>query len=48
VKSERDQYMRDQTRQAQKSILRDTDEKLKSAGVSTYTPKGQAGRIVIE
>ena len=47
LKEARDNYHRNENKEAMKSILRETDEKLKEGGVETYTPKGQEGRIVI-
>ena len=44
----RQEYMRSESRAAQKQILQKTDDAFRSHGVQTYTPKGQAGRIVIE
>lgn len=48
VKAARAEYIQEENRAAQRQILRQTDEEFKRAGVQTYTPKGQAGRIVIE
>jgi len=47
-KAARQDYIREENRSATRQILRQTDEDLKRAGVQTYTPKGQAGRIVID
>lgn len=47
LKAQRDKWLRNENNEAMKGVLRDTDEKLKEGGVETYTPKGQAGRIVI-
>jgi len=44
----RKEWLRQENKSAQSQILRETDIQLKSAGVATYAPKGQAGRIVIE
>jgi hypothetical protein len=48
LKAERDEWLRNENREAMKNILKQTDEKLQDLGVQTYTPQGQAGRIVIE
>lgn len=48
LKEDRDEWLREENKQAVKGILNDTDEKIKELGVQTYTPTGQAGRIVIE
>lgn|SRR3990167_5683376 len=48
VKKEREEYYRQENRRATDVIFKKTDRDLKNIGVSTYTPKGQAGRIVIE
>lgn len=47
-KKSRDEYMREESKAATKQILKQTDEEFKRAGVQTYAPKGQSGRIVIE
>lgn len=47
-KEARDEYYRGETQSATKAILKQTDGDLKQKGVSTYTPKGMPGRIVIE
>lgn len=47
-KEARKEWLRDETRAAQQRILHKTDEEFRNAGVQTYSPKGQAGRIVIE
>lgn len=47
-KQARTEFHREENRRIQKQILRQTDEDLQKIGVSTYAPKGQAGRIVIE
>lgn len=44
----RREYYKNETLQATKSILKKSDEGLKQLGATTYTPKGQSGRIVIE
>lgn len=44
----RQEYMREETKAATRQILKQTDEDFKRAGVQTYSPKGQTGRIVIE
>lgn len=48
LKEERDEWVRNENREAMRGILKETDEKLDEMGVQTYTPQGQAGRIVIE
>lgn len=48
VKKAREEYYRNEARESQSQVLRETDSKLKSGGVQTYKPKGMAGRIVIE
>ena len=48
LKADRDEWVRNENREAMKGILKDTDEKLQEMGVQTYAPIGQAGRIVIE
>lgn len=48
LKSSREQYYREETRQTTEAMLRKTDTQFKQHGVATYTPKGQSGRIVIE
>lgn len=47
-KLERQEYIREENRAATRQILQKTDEEFKRAGVQTYSPKGQTGRIVIE
>lgn len=47
LKQARDEWLRNENKEAMKGILRETDEKLKEGGVETYIPKGQSGRIVI-
>lgn len=47
-KASRQEYIREENESATRQILKQTDEDLKRAGVTTYTPKGQSGRIVIE
>lgn len=47
-KKAREEYMREESRAATRQILKQTDEDFKRAGVQTYAPKGQSGRIVIE
>lgn len=44
----RQEYIREENRSATKQILQKTDQEFKRAGVQTYAPKGQTGRIVIE
>lgn len=48
LKAERDEWVRQENREAVKHILKDADEKFQEKGVQTYAPTGQAGRIVIE
>lgn len=48
AKQAREEYYREQNREAQRQILAKSDEQFKRSGVQTYTPKGMAGRIVIE
>jgi hypothetical protein len=48
VKRDRDDYHRDEREQAIRQVHKKSDEQFKQSGVQTYTPKGQAGRIVIE
>lgn len=44
----RQEYMREESKAATRQILQKTDEEFKRAGVQTYSPRGQSGRIVIE
>lgn len=48
LKEARDEWVREENRNAMKNILQKTDEKFKEHGVQTYAPTGQSGRIVIE
>lgn len=48
LKQARDEWVRSENREAMRSVLKDTDEKLKNGGVQTYHPRGQDGRIVID
>lgn len=48
LKEARDNWLRNENKEAMKGILRESDEKLNKGGVETYIPKGQAGRVVIE
>jgi len=48
VKEARNEYLRAESDSARKQILREADEEFKRAGVQTYAPRGQSGRIVIE
>lgn len=48
LKDARDEWLRDENKQAMSTILKDTDEKFQENGVETYRPGGQSGRIVIE
>ncbi len=47
LKEARDKWLRNENKEAQRGILRETDEKLKEGGVETYAPSGQSGRVVI-
>jgi len=47
-KQARDEYIREENRAATRQILQKSDEEFKRAGIQTYAPKGQTGRIVIE
>lgn len=47
LKAARDEYVRNENKEAMKGVLRETDAKLSGGGVETYTPAGQAGRVVI-
>lgn len=44
----RSEYYRQELKETTKSILSKSDQEFKRAGVQTYAPKGQAGRIVID
>lgn len=44
----REEYYSEENKSAKRSILNKTDEVFKRAGVQTYAPKEQSGRIVIE
>ena len=46
-KAARDEWVRNENKQAMSGILRETDQRLKEGGVETYVPQGQAGRVVI-
>lgn len=48
LKQARTEHFRSEALDAQTQILRKSDEQFRSHGVQTYTPKGQAGRIVID
>lgn len=48
VKQDREDYFREENKQAIAGVLRQSDAELANTGVQTYTPKGQDGRIVIE
>ena len=48
AKQDREEYYRNESRSVQQQVLSKSDEQFKSHGVTTYTPKGQAGRIVID
>lgn len=47
LKQARDNWLRNENNEAMKGVLNKTDAEFKKGGVETYTPKGQAGRIVI-
>ena len=47
-KLSRQEYMRSESQAATQQILQKTDQEFKRAGVQTYHPKSQSGRIVIE
>lgn len=48
LKEARDEWVRQENRDAMKNILKQTDEKFQEHGVQTYAPTGQTGRIIIE
>lgn len=48
LKKARDEWIRNENKDAVKGIFSQTDEKFKEKGVELYKPHGQAGRIVIE
>jgi hypothetical protein len=48
MKAQRDEWLRNENREAMKNVLNQTDAKLEEIGVQTYSPKGQAGRIIID
>lgn len=48
MKQARDEWLKKENDEAMRGILRETDNKMQNMGVQTYTPEGQAGRIVIE
>lgn len=48
IREDREEYYREENRQAMAGILRDTDQKLEQTGAQVYKPHGQPGRIVIE
>ncbi len=43
----RDNWLRNENKEAMKGVLKKADEELKEGGVETYVPKGQAGRVII-
>ena len=47
LKTARDNWLKNENKEAMKGVLKETDEKLKEGGVETYVPKGQEGRVVI-
>lgn len=48
LKKQRSEYYRKETDEATRAILKQTDGEMREKGVSTYTPKGMPGRIVID
>ena len=48
LKEARNEWLRQENKDAMKNILKKTDEKFQEHGVQTYSPAGQSGRIVIE
>ena len=48
LKEERTAYYKAETNRATSMIMKDTDKEAKKMGVETYSPRGSAGRIVIE
>ena len=48
LKSAREEYYREEHKQAMAGILKETDQKLGNMGVQVTKPKGSPGRIVIE
>lgn len=48
LKQSRSEYFRNEIKETTGAILRQSDNEFKRSGVSTYTPKGMPGRIVIE
>jgi hypothetical protein len=48
LKKSRNEYYRKETDDATRAILKQTDGEMRQKGVSTYTPKGMPGRIVID
>lgn len=47
-KEAREEWLRNENKDAMRNILKQTDDTLKEHGVQTYSPNGQSGRIVIE
>lgn len=47
LKVARDNWLKGENAEAMKSVLKETDEKLKENGVETFTPRGQEGRVII-
>jgi hypothetical protein len=47
LKEARDNWLRNENKEAMKGILKSTDKEFKDGGVETYTPKGHEGRVVI-
>ncbi len=47
LKQARDEYIRNENKQAMNGVLRQTEAQLSNGGVETYTPKGQEGKVVI-
>ena len=48
LKAARDEWVRNENKEAMKGILTETDEKFNVMGVQTYAPPGQSGRIIID
>jgi hypothetical protein len=48
LKEARDDWLRQENKDAMRNILKQTDETFKEHGVQTYAPTGQDGRIVID
>lgn len=48
LKESRDEYYRNEVKNTTRNVLRQTDDEMRRAGVQTYAPKGQKGRVVID